>query len=130
MAKSKDIELYKQFRQELDDICIPMILDDDEMEITEILYDKKIVGMLCTYQDYIDCIYVLPEYRRKGLAKQTVLDWFRKNGHRNIRLAIIHRNMVAKQFWGSLFVLEEVSSNSVDALYKVVGVKSQDTKET
>lgn len=130
MAKSKDIELYKQFRQELDDICIPMILDDDEMEITEILYDKKIVGMLCTYQDYIDCIYVLPEYRRKGLAKQTVLDWFRKDWHRSIYLAILHRNMVAKQFWSSLFVLEEVSSNSVDTLYKVVGVKSQDTKET
>lgn len=129
MAESKHIELYKQFRKELDDICIPMILDDDGMEITEILYEGKIVGMLCTYPNYIDCIYVLPEYRRKGLAKQSVLDWVEKNGHRGIRLGIINRNMVAKQFWDSLFILEEVSSNSVDTFYEVVGLKSQDTEE-
>lgn len=129
MAESKHIELYKQFREELDDICIPMILDDDGMEITEILCDGKIVGMLCTYSNYIDCIYVLPEYRRKGLAKQSVLDWVEKNGHRGIRLGIINRNIVAKRFWESLFSLEEVSSDSVDTLYEVVGLRSQHTED-
>lgn len=130
MAESKHIDLYKQFRNELDDICIPTILDIDGMEITEILYDGKIVGILCTCQNYIDCVYVLPEHRRKGLAKKAVLDWVEKNSQQKVRLHIINRNVVAKQFWESLFFLEEVCSNSVDTLYEVVGLKSQNIENT
>ena len=53
----KIIEMYKKFRQELDGICIPIILDDEN--VREIKADGKTVGMICGTDDYIDCIYIM-----------------------------------------------------------------------
>lgn len=118
------IEMYKEFRKELDEMCIPLILD--EMDCIEyIVCDGKTVGMVCGTIGYIDCVYVLPEYRRKGLAKRAVLEWYARyqKPYENTRLYIINNNEVAKKFWNSLFELTAVQSCGVDTLYEIIMVR-------
>ena len=73
--KEKQIELYTKFRQEIDKICIPEILKC--VSTAPIWCDDKQVGIFCYALQpthlYIDCIYIEPEHRRKGLAKTAVL---------------------------------------------------------
>lgn len=107
---------YSAFRLELDNMCIPLILNC--VETRDIMYDGKKVGILCTSEDYIDCVYVLLEYRRKGLAKKVVLDWMKDTKLKEARLHIIHNNLVAIRFWSSIFDLTILESNEVDALYR------------
>lgn len=121
---NKITDLYLQFRQELDKMCVPVIVDKVLKSIIPIQYDGKVVGMVGGFTDYIDCLYVLPEYRRKGLAKRAVLDFVKGNLHYGIRLHIINNNEPAKAFWNSLFELKEIGSNEVDTLYEIVRVRS------
>ena len=119
------ITLYREFRNELDKICVPEIL---KCETTKyIMCDGRKVGILCTRDDewgkYIDCVYIIPEYRRKGLAKSAVMEWYRKHRGKNVRLHIINQNKGAYKFWTSLFDLEELEWNFVDALYRIKGVR-------
>ena len=114
------IELYTDFRKELDKMAIPLIFDVFK-SVRPIIADGKTVGIICGSTDYIDCVYILPEYRRKGLAKKAVLDFTKGNLHYGIRLHIINNNEVAKTFWHSLFKLKEIGSNEVDTLYEIVG---------
>lgn len=122
-----DIEMYKQFRQELDDICVPEIL---KYVLTKpIYYDEKKVGILCyaiqPTHIYIDCVYVLPEYRRKGLAKKSVLELYGEHKDAEIRLHIIINNTVAQEFWSKLFVLECIDIGNIDVLYKIVRLQKE-----
>lgn len=123
MANEKHIEMYLQFRQELDRYCIPVILDHLNLHTQDIYYDGKIAGMLCCSSFYIDCIYILPEYRRRGLAKKAVTAFVKENITNGIRLHIINNNETAKAFWHSLFRLAEVEKNVVDTLYEIVKIK-------
>ena len=120
----KITDLYLQFRKELDKLCVPVIVDKVLKSIIPIQYDGKVVGMVGGFTDYIDCLYVLPEYRRKGLAKRAVLDFVKGNLHYGIRLHIINNNEPAKAFWNSIFELKEIGSNEVDTLYEIVRVRS------
>lgn len=117
--------MYRAFRNELDKICVPDILKCEKTRY--IICDGQKVGILCTRDergdDYIDCVYILPEYRQKGLAKEAVLDWWKTHKGKNVRLHIINKNKVAYKFWTSLFDLEEIEWNFVDALYRIKGVK-------
>ena len=119
------IEMYHKFRQELDKMCVPLILTNVWNE--RIYCDGKLVGIMCANEQYIDCVYILPEYRRKGLAKKVVLEWYEK--HKNspfgIKLHIINNNEVAKKFWNDLFVLTELDRNRVDTLYEIAGRKEE-----
>lgn len=119
MANPQQIEMYTQFRKELDKLCIPLILSEKTMMVQNIMCDGKTVGILCAYPNYIDCVYILPEYRHKGLAKKAVLDWFDRYRHRNVRLHIINNNEPAKAFWNRLFELKEIESNPIDTLYEI-----------
>ena len=115
-------KLYLDFRKEIDKICVPEILQ--VVNTLPIWYDRKQVGMLCYVENaegftYIDCLYIVPEYRRKGLAKHTVNEFLETHKDREIRLHIINRNRVAYDFWTSLFELEEIEGNFVDTLYRV-----------
>lgn len=120
------IEMYSKFRQELDKMCIPLILAN--VWINRIYYEGKWVGMLCTTETYIDCIYIEPKYRNKGLAKKAVLEWYdkQKNNPFALRLHIINDNTVALKFWNSIFELKVVDRNQVDTLYEIKGVKKND----
>lgn len=114
-------ELYLAFRRELDEMCVPLILE--ECECTEYLVcDGKIVGMVTGTPTYIDCVYVVPGYRRKGLAKRAVLEWYERyrSRYEPVRLHIINNNEVAKKFWHSLFALDSLGSNNVDTLYEIL----------
>ena len=113
-------EFYSKCRQELDNMCIPLILNI--VETRDIECDGKKVGILCTSDNYIDCAYVLPEYRRKGLAKKAVLDWLKDTGYKVVKLHIIHNNIGAIRFWSSIFDLTITESNEVDAMYAAKAV--------
>lgn len=112
------IKFYTEFRKELDKMCIPLILD--ELNVDPITYKGKTVGMIGYTYDYIDCVYIRPRYRRKGLAKKAVEKLIKG---RNMRLYIINNNTVAYKFWDNNFVLEKINSNNVDALYWVRGIR-------
>ena len=120
------LSMYLDFRNELDKICVPEILK--VVNTLPIWYDEKQVGMLCYVENaegftYIDCLYVVPEYRRKGLARHTVNEFLDKHKGREIRLHIINKNRIAYNFWTSFFELEEIEGNFVDTLYKIKGVR-------
>ena len=112
-------------RAELDKICIPEILKC--IEVIPIGEDAE-KGILCIHHadwwEYIDCLYICPEYRRQGEAKKAVLEWYWKQSQtREIRLHIINKNKPAMRFWHKLFVLEEIEKNDVDTLYIIKKVK-------
>ncbi len=128
MNKELYISYYKEFRKELDDLCIPLIIDDLRI-IQPIMADGELVGMVGGFTDYIDCVYVKPEYRRKGLARNAVLKFVEGNINYGIRLHIIKNNKVAYDFWNSIFELKEVGSNPIDALYEIVRIKGKDDEQ-
>ena len=126
--KAKFIDLYKSFRAELDDMCIPLIIDELRI-VHPVIADGEVVGMIGGFTDYIDCMYVLPEYRKRGLARKAALKYVHGKLSYGIRLRIINNNEVAKKFWHSIFVLKEIGNNSVDTLYEIVDVRKEKTDE-
>ena len=122
MDKGKMIAMYLQFRRELDKMCVPKILEHSEI-VNPIEYDGQVVGMISGSRAYIDCLYIYPKYRRKGLGKKAALDYVRGHLHYGIKLDIINNNEVAKKFWNSIFILREIEHNDIDTLYLIVGIK-------
>jgi ribosomal protein S18 acetylase RimI-like enzyme len=122
--KTGAVKLYLKFRQELDKMCVPVILNTLD-HIEYITYDEKTVGMVCGNSEYIDAVYVLPKYRRKGFAKTAVLQWYNryKSPYQNVRLHIINNNIPALKFWNSIFHLRVISANEIDTLYEILNVK-------
>lgn len=118
------IDLYKSFREELDEMCIPLIIDELP-HIEPIRTDGKIVGMVAGSDSYIDCVYIKPNYRRKGLARKAVLGFVNGKIDKVIRLHIINDNDVAYDFWNNLFELKEIGRNVVDTLYEIVKIKEE-----
>lgn len=120
------IKLYSEFRKELDKICIPEILGCVEtIKIRNVTGEA--VGIMCVAYTagwkYIDCLYILPGYRRMGIAKAAVLDFFKENKYWEIRLHILNKNRPAKKFWNSIFDLERMEENGIDTLYMIKGLK-------
>ncbi len=123
-----NVELYLKFRKELDKICVPEILKCVETE--PIYCDQKKVGIFChveqPYFSYIDCLYIEPEYRNRGLATDKVIEWYRKQKKKEIRLHIINENKPALKFWTSLFNLELIEENGIDSLFRIIGEKKNE----
>ena len=119
------IKLYNAFRVEIEKMCTPEILK--QVTTVKLIRDDKTVGILCYIpQDgfiYIDALYVIPEYRNKGVGKNAVLSWYEDFKGDEVRLHIVHKNEIALNFWNSIFDLEEIENNFLDSLYKVKGVK-------
>lgn len=115
--------LYLECRKELDKICVPEIIKC--CEIIPIGKDAE-MGIMCVahqeWWEYIDCLYIRPEYRRQGIAKKTVLEWYKKQEN-PVRLHIINNNKPALEFWNSIFELLEMESNDIDTLYCIKKVK-------
>lgn len=122
----KILNHYLDFRKEIDSICVPEILKC--VSTIPIYCDNKQIGIFCyaiqPKHIYIDCLYVEPDYRKKGLARKTVLDFYKNSMYEDIRLHIVNENKVACDFWNSIFDLEPIEDNFVDTLYKVRGTKS------
>ena len=118
------IELYLKFREELDKMCVPKIVSELQ-HVEYIVVDGKTVGMVGGDSGYIDVVYVLPEYRRRGLATQAVLEWYERYHTPHTSLHIINNNYPAKRFWNSLFELHEINDNGIDTLYRILSVKPQ-----
>lgn len=118
------VEMYFKFREELDKMCVPVIVENLTC-VEYIVCDDKVVGMVGGVRGYIDCVYVLPEYRRRGLAKKAVLEWYNryKSPYENTRLHIINNNVPALKFWKSIFKLRIIDVNNVDTMYDILGVK-------
>lgn len=120
----RHIDMYKSFRAEIDDLCIPKILTEFGYTVKDILTDDgKVAGIFVAAPDYIDCVYVKPEFRRKGLAKKTVLEFYRQYKYFRPCLHIIKGNKTALAFYNSLFVLRKVGENAMDTLYKILDEK-------
>lgn len=125
-------EMYVEFRKTMDDYCFPLIKEwatKQEGFIT--LYDdnddkakRKPVGFLIVIDGYVDGIYVMPEHRRKGIAKKAVMDYLKSGGMIN-RLHIIRTNTPALKFWKSIFVLKPENDCPVDVLYRVVKLRDE-----
>lgn len=121
------LEMYLAFRKTIDDYCFPLIKEwamKQEGFVT--LYDdnddnakRNPVGFIIVIDGYVDGIYVIPEHRRKGIAKKAVMDYL-KSGGVITRLHIIRTNTPALNFWKSIFVLEPENDCPVDVLYRVV----------
>lgn len=121
------VGMYKDFRKELDEMCVPLIIN--ELEIVQpIFFEDKLVGVVAGNFDYIDCLYVQPEYRRKGLATKAVLKYVEGNLGKGIRLHIINNNSAAYKFWNKIFRLRKIESNAVDTLYEIIRIKVEDNR--
>ncbi|MBO5909354.1 MAG: GNAT family N-acetyltransferase [Clostridia bacterium] len=118
----KPIDIYYKFREELDKMVVPDIVESLEC-VEYIVCDGAIVGMVGGNPDYIDIAYILPEYRRKGLTKRAVMEWYKRYSNGSTRLHIINKNTVAYKFWHKLFELERIGSNPIDTLYQITKAK-------
>ena len=120
-------DMYLAFRKTMDDYCFPLIQEWATKQKGFItLYDdnddnakRNHVGFLIVIDGYVHGIYVMPEHRRKGIAKKAVMDYL-KSGGVITRLHIIRTNTPALKFWESIFVLEPENDCPVDVLYNVV----------
>ena len=117
------VELYKKFRQEIDAYCAAAVLR--ELEIKEITYNGETVGMLMAQYGYIDGLYILPEYRRKGLARKAVEDYIKACPYNGVRLHIVNANLPALAFWNNVCELSRLATNGVDTEYKVKRLKGE-----
>lgn len=125
-------EMYFAFRKTIDDYCFPLIKEWATKQKGFItLYDENDdkskhnpVGFLIVIDGYVDGIYVIPEHRRKGIAKKAVMDYL-KSGGVITRLHIIRTNTPALKFWKSIFVLEPENDCPVDVLYRVVRLRDE-----
>ena len=120
--ENRNLQLYKQFRNEIDTLSFPLMRNmAGKDNYREIKYDGRVVGFLIVIRGYVNGIYVEPEYRNKGLARQAVLDYLNEGGF-IATLHIINTNTTAKKFWNSIFILEEIDTSPVDTLYRVLGM--------
>lgn len=113
--------MYLEFRKEIDTLSFPLLKKWSGSGYVEIKKDDLIVGFLMVIENYVEGIYVKPEYRRLGLAGKAVLDYI-KGGGVIERLHIVKSNKTALLFWESIFYLRKIDECPCDTLYSVTGV--------
>ena len=118
------VKLYKEFRKELDEYAVPLIINN--VNYVTLMYENEKVGFACLVGDYLDAFYILPEYRRKGIGTIMVKNLYKK--HKFKRLHIINRNIPALEFWKKNFKLKEIEFNFCDTLYEIEGEKNNGNK--
>lgn len=114
-------ELYTKFRTEIEEMYAPYVLKECN-EVIKINYDNKEVGLLCVKDKYIQGLYILPEYRKKGYGRKAILNYIKEYGMLK-DLTILNTNYIALKFWNSLFELEVIEANSIDTYYKIKKLK-------
>ncbi|RYA22558.1 histone acetyltransferase [Malaciobacter halophilus] len=64
-----------------------------------VILDKKLVGFVEFYEDYIDCFYVHHEYQGKGLGKAFLLYILKKARQNEIKKLRVDASITAKPFF-------------------------------
>lgn len=121
-----DCEMYTMFRTEIDSMYAPQVLK--QCQVIRIADGDTEIGMMCVKDGYIDCLYVLPEHRKKGYGRKTVLAYIKRYGMLR-DLHILNTNPVAKAFWESIFDLEPIEIDSIDTYYRIKALKPGVRKE-
>lgn len=114
-------EMYKKFRAEIDEMAIPLLLDT--LKVIRITDGEAEIGLLCMENDYIDCLYILPEYRRQGRGKRAIGEYIKKYGMPKT-LHIVNSNTTALAFWDSIFKLVPIEVTPTDTFYRILGIKN------
>ena len=120
-----DCEMYMKFRSEVESMYTPHILKqcEEKGQVIRITEGSKKIGLFVVNDGYIDGLYILPEFRRKGYARKTVLDYVKQYGLPR-DLHILNTNLVSKSFWESIFELETVEVNPIDTYYTIKSLKN------
>lgn len=103
--RTNDLEMYIAFRNELDAMEFPRMVGEPQISYMTIECDGFDVGFLLVNKGYVIGIYIKPEYRRRGLARDAVIEYLKNGGIIN-RLEILDCNIIARYFWESLFDLK------------------------
>lgn len=124
--------LFHEFRYDIDELTLPILMDMAEFDgVTRLLiHEGKAVGFLMVVERYIEGIYVQPEYRRKGIARNAVLEYIREHPALEpqelmLKLHIVNTNKAAKKFWFSIFDMHKIDKNPVDTFYEIHGLKER-----
>ena len=120
MCNDREFEMYLKFRNYIDRLFFPVYSCD--CIIIGAYEGVQEVGFICVIDGYIEGIWIEPEYRRQGRARQLVIDYISEYGMPD-RLHILNNNIPAKRFWSSIFILEKVQETNIDALYCITGLK-------
>lgn len=89
----------------------------------QITLDGEVVGIIGGYSDYISCLFVKPEHRRKGLAREAVIKFVDGNLDKGVKFHILNSNEEGIAFYNSVFDLKAIYKNEIESLYEIVGVK-------
>lgn len=110
---------YHDLRNTLDELAFPLIMRSPTDKAYPFVVDGELAGFMILQpgDEYCNAIYVAPKFRRKGIARKGVLDYFR-SGKAIRYLHIVNNNKPAKAFWSSIFKLVPERDDNVDTLYK------------
>lgn len=117
----KVAEMYIAFRQEIDTYCAQDIVYN--LDTRYVYHNNKLVGFLMLHENYVDSFYILPEYRRKGIGKQFIIDEYKKDNCRWNKITIVNNNVIAITFWNSIFNLQLIDMDFCDLHYKILGLR-------
>lgn len=112
-----DCKMYLKFMSEVDAMYIPHTLKVCP-QVMKIIDGDTEVGIMCVNNGYVDCLYILPEYRRKGYGKNAVLTYIRQFGMLT-DLHVLKFNPVGQSFWDDIFELEPAGDTYLSNYYKI-----------
>lgn len=122
-TRMTDLEAYLAFRKEIDTMFY-----SEFKKWTNILTKKDKEGqtyaLLIVEDGYIDCLWVSPEYRGKGIGYELVMEYIEEYEMPKT-LRILNNNPNAQRFWNEIFDIREISSNPYDTLYLIIGIKNR-----
>lgn len=115
--RTNDLEMYIAFRNELDAMEFPRMVGEPQIAYMTIECDGFDVGFLLVNKGYVIGIYIKQEYRRRGLARNAVIEYLENGGIIN-SLEILDCNIVARYFWESLFDLKPERYSSTSTVFR------------
>lgn len=117
--------MYTHFIKEIDEMWMPLAFEN--LDIRRIIDHGELVGFIGSYEGYIDSLYIIRAFRRKGIARRAVKEWYAENKDKwsQITLHTINSNAPAIAFWHSVFELKKVEENPVNTLWQVVKMRDE-----
>ena len=112
------LDLYLKFRREIDLIEFESL--KPLVDVKRIMSHQMQVGFLIVRNDgFIDSLYVMPSYRRRGLATKAVKDYLKSGKYKIDRVGILNDNLTAQNFWNKLFYLYPVEDYGTYKVYSI-----------